>query len=260
MAKKPNENDARADLAQAEERIEVIKGAIAQALVQRNTLPKSASDEEKAAVAARVVQLQAQHHEAAQQLLAIKRQETTKLEREHKEKKLRHKQLKASRQPSSHVVPDEKHASPPRRSSARLPMDRDVEEALMDAANEEDLFLLRRQQEEKDNEGVDELAHHRELAKWKREKEEAAARQETEKCEREKAEAKVEAARLKAEKEADAKIRQQAALQRAEETKTNKRKQRTEREAQLHAAQNARSPGWFGDILRQLKAFFGPHE
>ena len=99
MAKKPNTKDASPELAQAEERIEAIKAEIAQAMIHRNTLPKSASDEEKAAAAARVQQLQAQHHEAVQHLMAIKREETAKLEWEHREKKLRHKRLKASRQP-----------------------------------------------------------------------------------------------------------------------------------------------------------------
>ena len=37
--------------------------------------------------------MQAQHHEAVQHLPTIKREETTKLEREYKEKKLRHKRL-----------------------------------------------------------------------------------------------------------------------------------------------------------------------
>src|SRR3990172_8764022 len=156
MAKKPNAKGESSELAQAEERIEAIKSAIAQAMIQRNTLPKSASDEEKAAVAARVEQLQAQHHEAVQHLLAIRHQETTKLELEHKEKKLRHKQLRASRQPGGHVVPHEEPTAPPRRSSVRLPMDRAVEEARMDAANEEDLFLLRQELEEEDNESPDE--------------------------------------------------------------------------------------------------------
>jgi hypothetical protein len=54
-----------------------------------------------------------------------------------------------------------------------------------------------------------------------------------------------------------AKIRQQAALQRAGETEAKKRKQRAEREARQRAAQNARSSGWFNEVLRQLKAFFG---
>lgn len=256
MAKKQNGNGVSTEKA-VEERIEGIKSAISQALIQRNTLPKTASDEQKAAVAARVEQLQTQHHEAVQHLLAIRRQETSKLGRENREKKLRHKQLKASRQPGGHAVPHEKPAVPPRRSSARLPMDRDVEEALMDAANEEDLFLLRQQQEEQDNGGADELAHQRDLAKWKREKEESTARKEAEKRERARAEAEAKATRLKAEKVADAKIRQQAALQRAEEAKAIKHKQRAERIARQRAAQNARSSGWFSEVVRHLKAFFG---
>ena len=48
----------------------------------RSALPESASDEEKAFAVTRVEQLQFQHHEAMQRLLAIKREETTKLERE----------------------------------------------------------------------------------------------------------------------------------------------------------------------------------
>ena len=257
MAKKPNGKGVSSEQVQAEERIEAIKSAIAQAMIQRNTLPKSASEEEKSAVAARVEQLQAQHHEAVQHLLAVRRQETTKLEQEHKEKKLRHKQLRASRQPGGHAVPHEKPAAPPRRSSVRLPMDRAVEEAQMDAANEEDLFLLRQELEEEDNESADELGHQRDLAEKKRKKEEADKRQEAEKRVMKEAESKAETARLKAEKEADAKIRQQAALQRAGETKAKKRKQRAEREARQRAAQNARSSGWFSEVLRQLKAFFG---
>ncbi len=113
MAKKPDRKDASPEPAQAEERIKAIKTEIAQAMIQRNTLPKSASDEEKAAAAARVEQLQAQHHEAVQHVLAIKREETTKLEQEHKEKKLRHKRLVASRQPGSHVAPYEEPVAPP---------------------------------------------------------------------------------------------------------------------------------------------------
>jgi colicin import membrane protein len=257
MAKKPNGKGVSSEPAQAEERIEAIKSEIAQAMIQRNTLPKSASEEEKAAVAARVEQLQAQHHEAVKHLLAIRHQETTKLEREHKEKKLRLKQLRASRQPSGHAVPHEGPAAPPRRSSVRLPMDRAAEEAQMDSANEEDSFLLRQELEEEDNESADELGHQRDLAEKKRRKEEADKRREAEKRVMKETESKAEAARLKAEKEADAKIRQQAALQRAGETEAKKRKQRAEREARQRAAQNAQSSGWFSEALRQLKAFFG---
>jgi colicin import membrane protein len=257
MDKKPNGKGVSPELAQAEERIEAIKSAIAQAMIQRNTLPKSASDEEKAAVAVRVEQLQVRHHEAVQHVLAIRRQETTKLEREHKEKKLRHKQLRASRQPGGHAVAHEESAAPPRRSSVRLPMDRAVEEARMDAANEEDLFLLRQELEEEDDDSADELAHQRDLAEKKRKKEQADKRREAEKREMKEAELKAEAARLKAEKEADAKIRQKAALQRAGETKAKKRKQRAEREARQRAAQNAQTSGWFSEVLRQLKSFFG---
>lgn len=257
MAKKPSRKDASPELAQAEERIGAIKSEIAQAMIQRNTLPNSASDEEKAAVAARVEHLQAQQHEAAQYVLAIKRAETAKLEQEHKEKKLRHKQLRAARQPGGHVAPYEERAAPPRRTSAHRPMDHAAEEAQMAAANEEDLFLERQRLEEEDTDSADELAHQREMAEKKREKEKAAKRREAKKRERKEAEAKVEAARLKAEKEARAKIRQQAALQRAEETKAKKRQQRAEREARLRAAQDAGSSGWFSEVLRRLKAFFG---
>ncbi len=257
MAKKPNREDASPEPAQAEERIKAIKAEIAQAMIQRNALPISASDEEKAAAAARVEQLQAQHHEAVQHALAIKREETARLEREHKEKKLRHKRLRASRQPGGHAAPHEEPVAPPRRSSARPPMDRAAEEAQMDAVNEEDLLLERQRLEEEDRESADELAHQRGIAEKKREKEEAAKRREAKKREEKEAEAKAEAARLKVEKEACAKIRQQAALQRAEETKAKKRQQRAEREARQRAAQDARSSGWFSEVLRQLKTFFG---
>ena len=59
MAKRPNRKDASPEPALAEEQIEAIKTEIGQAMIQRNMLPKSASDEEKAAAAARVEQLQA---------------------------------------------------------------------------------------------------------------------------------------------------------------------------------------------------------
>ncbi len=257
MAKKPNRKEPSPETAQAEERIEAIKTEIAQAMKQRNTLPKSASDEEKAAAAARVEQLQAQYHEAVQRVLAIKREETTELEREHKEKKLRHKRLRASRQPGGHAAPYEEPADPPPRTSVRPPMDRAAGKSQMDAANEEDLFLQRQELEEEDGESADALAHKRDLAEKKRDKEEAAERREAKKREKKEAEAKAEAARLKAEKEARAKIRQQAALQRAEETKAKKRQQRAERETRQRAAQDARSSGWLSQLLRQLKTFFG---
>jgi hypothetical protein len=51
MARKPDKKSASPELAQAEERVETIKAEIAQAMIQRNNLPKSASDEEKAAAA-----------------------------------------------------------------------------------------------------------------------------------------------------------------------------------------------------------------
>ncbi len=192
-----------------------------------------------------------------QHVLAIKREETTKLERQHKEEKRRHKRLRASRELRGHPAPHEEPAALPRRMSVRPPMDRAAEEAQMDAANEEDLFFERQRLEEEDRENADELAHQRDLAEKKRKKEEAAKLREAKKREKKEAVAKAEAAPLKAEKEARAKIRQQAALQRAEETKTKKRQQRAEREARQHAAQGAGSPGWFSNVLRQLKAFFG---
>ena len=257
MTKKPNRKVASPELTQAEERIEAIRTEIAQAMIQRNTLPKSASDEEKAAVAARVEQLQAQHHEYVHELLAIKREETAELEREHKEKKLRHKRLRAARQPSGNAAPHEEPAPPPRRTFGRPPMDRDAEESQMDAANEEDLFLERQRLEEEDRVSDVDLAHQRDMAEEKRKKEESVKRRESRKREMKEAEAKAEAARLKKEKEARAKIRQQAALQRAEQTRVKKRQQRTERDTRQRAAQDAGSSGWFSEVLRQLKAFFG---
>ncbi len=257
MAKKPNREDASLEPAQAEVRIEAIKTEIVQAMIQRNTLSKSASDEEKDAAAARVEQLQAQHHEAVQHVLAIKREETTKLERKHKEKKLRHKQLRASRQPGGHAASHGEPATPPRRTSVCPPMDRAAEEAQLDAANEEDLLLERQELEEEDRESADELAQQWGMAEKKRKKEEAAKSREAKKREEKEAEAKAEAARLKAENEARAKIRQQAALQRAEEAKAKKRQQRAEREARQRPAQEARSSGWFSEALRHLKKFFG---
>lgn len=257
VVKKQYVNGASLEMAQSEERIEAIKSEIAQAFIRRNTLPNSASDEEKAAVAARVEQLQARHHEAVQSLLAIRRQETSKLEREHKEKKLRQKQLKASRQPGGQAVPHEQTAAPPRRSPARPQLDRAAEEALLDAANEIDLFQLRQEREKEGNESADELAQQRDLAAKNRIKIEADKRREAEQREKKEAESRAKAAQLKAEKAADARIRQQAALQREEETRARKREQRAEREAQQHAIQNARSSGRFRELLRQLKALFG---
>ena len=147
----------------------------------------------------------------------------------------------AARQPGGHAAPHEEPAAPLRRTSVRPPMDRAAEEVQMDAANEEELFFERQQLEEEDRDGADELAHQRGMAEKKWKKEEAAKRREAEKREKKEAKAKAEAARLKVEKEAAAKIRQQGA----------------EREARQHAAQDARSSGWFSEVLRQLKAFFG---
>ena len=257
MAKRPNRENASSEPAQAEERIEAIRTEIAKAMIHRNTLPKSASDEEKAAAAASVEQLRAQQHEAVQHLMAIKREETNKLEREHKEIKLRRKRLRASRQPGGHAAAHEERAAPPRRTFARPSRDRAAEEAQMDAANEEDLFLERQRLEEEDRESADELAHLWGIAEKMRKKEEDAKRREAKKREKKEAEAKAAAARLKAEKEAGAKIRQQVALQRAEETKTRKRQQHAEREARQRTAQDTRSSAWFSEVLRQLKSFFG---
>ena len=256
MAKKPNRKDASPKPSQAEERIAAIKAEIAQAMIQRNTLPKTASDEEQAAAAARVEQLQAQHHEAVQHALAIKREETTKLEREHKEKKLRHQRLKASRQPDGHVAPYEEPAAPRRHASLRPLMDRAAEEAQMDAANEEDLLLERQKQEEEDRGDAEQLAHEQDRAEKKRKAEEEAIRREAKKREKKEAKEKAEATRLKAEKEQRAKIRQQAALIRAEKAKAKKTKQHAERETRQRAAQDARASGWFSEVLRQLKTFF----
>ena len=257
MGRKPKRKEASPKPAPAEDRIEAIKAEIARALIERNTLPKSASDEEKAAAATRVAQLQAQHHEALQHALAIKREETARLEREHKEKKLRHKRLRALRQPGGHAAPYEEPVAPPRYISVRPPPDRTAEEAQMDAANEEDLFLERQRLQEEDRQSADELAHQRRIADKRRKKEEAAKRREAKKSEKKETEAKAEADRLKAEKVARAKIRQQAALRRAQEAKARKRQQRAEREARLRGAQNVRSSDWFSKILRQLKKFFG---
>jgi hypothetical protein len=257
MAKKPDKKSVSTELAQAEERVAVIKAQIAQAMIQRNNLPKSASDEEKAAATARVERLQVQHHEAVQQVLAIKLAETTKLEREHKEKKQRHKQLRASRQSGVHPAPHEEPVTPPRRMSAHRPMDRAAEEAQMDAANEEDLFLERQRLKEEDRESAEEVARQRALVEKKRKKEQAAERRALEERKQKEAAAKAEAARLKAEKEELAKIRQQASLRRKEEAKAKKRQQRTEREARAHGARDAQSSGWFGKLLRHLQAFFG---
>ncbi len=257
MAKRPNRENASSEPAQTEELIEAIRTEIAKAMIHRNTLPKSASDEEKAAAAASVEQLRAQQHEAVQHLMAIKREETNKLEREHKEKKLRHKRLRASRQPGGHAAAHEERAAPPRRTFARPSKDRAAEEAQMDAANEEDLFLERQRLEEEDRESADELADLWGIAEKMRKKEEATKRREAKKREKKEAEAKTEASRLKAEKEARAKIRQRTALQRTKEAKAKKHQQHAEREARHRAAQDARSSGWFSDILRQLKTFFG---
>ena len=256
MPKKPDKTPASPELVQAQQRIEAIKEELAQALIHRNTLPKSATDEEKAAAAARVEQLQAHHHDAKQRVLAIKLEETARLEREHKEKKLRHKQLRASRQPGSHTAPRDEPAPHPHRSSARRPMDRAEEEALMDAANEVDLFLERQRQEEEDRESAEELAHQRRVAQKLRRREEAAKRRDARKRERMKAEASAETARLEAERKARAQTRQQEALRRTEETKAQKRQRRIEREARQREARDAQPSGWLSGLLQRIKAMF----
>ena len=257
MAKKPNRKVASPEQGLAEERIEAIKAELAEAMVRRNALPKSASDEEKAAATACVEQLQTQHHEAVQHALAIKREETTQLEREHKEKKLRHKRLKASRQAGGHAALNEEPAASPGQTYFRLPVDREEREAQMDAANEADLLLERQRLEEEDRDSAAEIALLPGLAEKQRKKEVAAKRREDKKRQKKEEAAKAEAARLKAEKDARAKIRQQAALHRTEEAQSKKRQRQAEREARQRAVQDARPSGWFSGVLRQLKTFFG---
>ena len=53
MAKKSKENGDNPELASAEDRVQAIKIELAEAMKQRAALPKSASDEEKAAAATR---------------------------------------------------------------------------------------------------------------------------------------------------------------------------------------------------------------
>jgi len=258
MSKKPKRKDANPEVAQAEERIEAIRAEIAEALVQRNELPGSASDEEKAAAAGRVEQLQARYHEAVQHLLTIKRQETAKLERQHKERKLRHKRLKAACQPGSHAAPQEESITTPRHRVVHPLMDRAPEEAQMDAANEEDLFLQRRElEEEEERESAEDLAHRRRIAEKRRRKEEAARLREARKRKRMEAEAKAEAARIKEEKESRAKIRQEAALKRAQEAKEKKRQQRAQREARQRAIREVRALGWLNKVLRLVRTLLG---
>jgi len=256
MAKKSKSKDASPESAQSEERITAIKAEITQAMIQRNTLPKSASDEQKAAAIECVNQLQAQLHEAVQHELAIKRDETTKLEREHKDKKLRHKRLMASRQPTGHTVADEEPSTSHRHESGRMPMDRAAEEAEMDAANEEDLLLERQRLAEEERESAEELAYLRSRAKAKRKADEATKRREAEERQRNEAEAKVEAVRLKEDKDARTKKRQQAALQRSEEAKDMKRQRVSEREARKRAEQDAQPSTWLSKALYQFKKFF----
>lgn len=256
MPKKPNRKSENPASTRAEERVEAIKAEMARALIQRNTLPKSASDDEKVAAAARVEQLQAEHHDAVQDVLAVKHEQTAKLEREHKEKKLRHKRLAASRQPSGHATPHGESVASPRRTSARPSMDRAAEEALMDAANEEDLLLERQRLEEEDRESAKALVQQRRIADRKRKKDEAAVFREARKREAKESESKAEATRLKVEKDARAEVRRKAALQRAEEAKAAKRRRSAERDARRHAAHDAGSSGWFSEVLRQVKALF----
>lgn len=256
MTKKPNRKDAGPESTRAEERVEAIKAEMARALVQRNTLPKSASDDERAAAAARVERLQVEHHDAVQDVLAIKREQTAELERDHKEKKLRHKRLAASRQSSAHSSPHEESAASPGRAFVRPPMDRAAEEALMDAANEEDRLLERQRLDEEDQESTRELAQQRRIADRKRKKDEVAELREARHREKKESEAKAEAARVKLEKDARAEVRQNAALERAEEAKAEKHRRSAEREARQRAAHDAPSSGWFSEVLRQVKALF----
>ncbi|MFQ5462328.1 MAG: hypothetical protein ACE5E5_06835 [Phycisphaerae bacterium] len=257
MTKKKNRKDPKPELVEAEKQIEAIKGEIAQAMIVRNSLPKSATDEEKAAAVARVEQLQARHHEAVQRALAIKRDETARLEREHKEKKLRHKRLAALRQPAAHAEPHEEQSAMQRRASIGPALDRDAEEAQMDAANEEDVLLERRLLEEAEElESAEELAHQRALAEKKRKKEAAAVTRESRRRQKQQAQERAEVERLKAEKQERAKMRQQAALQRAEEAKAKKRQQAQAREARRRAEQVDRSPRWFSEVLRIVTRLF----
>lgn len=268
MEQKARKNGENPELALAEDRIQAIEVELSEAMKQRASLPKSASDEEKAAVAAHVEGLQAQLHEAKQQVLSIKRETSAKLEQDHKDKKQRHKRLKAIRQGDGHEAPYEEPSAPPRQPGAShrpagsrgptapRPVDRSAEEAALDAANAHDVFLERQRLEAEDKTSAEELTVLRRAADKKRKKDQAAERREAKKREKAEAKAKAEAERLAVEKKERAGIRQQAALQRSQEAKAKKRQQRAEREGRERGTQAARQSGWFSAALRMLKGLF----
>ena len=146
MEKKSKKNGENLQGSLADDRIHGIEVELSEAMKQRASLANFASDEEKAAAAEHVQGLQAQLHEAKQQALSIKREESAKLERDHKEKKQRHKRLQAMRQGDGHEAPYEEPSAPPRRPGAShrpaaargpsvsRPVDRAAEEAALDAA------------------------------------------------------------------------------------------------------------------------------
>ena len=253
----------------ADERIHGIEVELSEAMRQRASLANSASDEEKAAAAEHVQGLQTQLHDAKQQALSIKREESARLERDHKEKKQRHKKLKALRQGDGHEAPYEEPSAPPRRPGAphrpaesrahspARPMDRAAEEAALDAANAHDVFIERQRLEAEDTTSAEELAVLRRAADKKRRKDEAAKRREAAKRQKAEVKAKAEAERLKEQKEERAGIRHQAALQRSQEAKAKKRQQRADREARKGTTQAGRQSGWFSGVLRMIKELFG---
>ncbi|MCH8147995.1 MAG: hypothetical protein IH987_08375 [Planctomycetes bacterium] len=269
MERKSRKNGENRELDPAEDRVQAIKIELAEAMKQRAALPKSASDEEKAAAAGHVEGLQTQLHEAKQQVLSIKRGETAKLERDHKEKKQRHKRLKAMRQGDGHVAPYEEPSAPSHRPAASRrsdasrgptatrPADRAAEEASRDAANAHDAYLERQRLEAEDKTSSEEMAVLRRAADKKRKKDEAAKRREAKKREKAEAKAKDETERLSAEKKDRAGIRQQAALQRSQEAKAKKRQQRADREGRDRGTPAAGQTGWFSAVLRMLKGLFG---
>ena len=269
MAKKSKKNDENPQRGLADDRIHGIEVELAEAMKQRASLPNSASDEEKAAAAEHVEGLQTQLHLAKQQALSIKREESAELERDHKEKKQRHKRLKALRQGDGHEAPYEEPSAPPRQSGASRrpapsrgpsvsrPADRATEEAAWDAANAHDVFIERQRLEAEEETSAEELTVLRRAADKKRKKDEAAKRREANKREKAEAKAKAEAERLAVEKKERAGIRQQAALQRSKEAKAKKLQQRAEREGRERGAQAARPSGWFSAAVRMLKKLFG---
>jgi len=257
MAEKSKKNGENTELALAEDRVLAIEVKLAEAMKQRASLPKSASDEEKAATATHVEGLQTQLHETKQQVLSIKREESAKLERDHKEKKQRHKRLKALHHGGGHDAPHEEPPAPFPRPVVRRPMDRAAEEAALDAANAQDMFLERQRLEVEAKASAEESAVLRRAADKKRKKDEAAKRRDTKKRDKAEAKAKAEAERLAMEKKERAGIRQQAALQRSKEAKAKKLQQRAEREGRERGVQAAERAGWFGGVLRMLKGLFG---